>query len=342
MFTKNESAGTFSVTMPQDRPLRVFQLTDIQTIDLTHIRNETRDRQIKGAYFKNGVYGMEERAYAHVRALVRETAPDLILLTGDNVYGEFDDAGLMTRELVTLFEEIGLPWAPIFGNHDNESRMGVNWQCKQFENAPHCLFARGQVTGNSNYVIYLEKEGVPVFAIAMMDSNGCHRVGNPAAPEEGITPDNVDYDLVKHQGGIYPDQINWYRRAVQGLPNAVFLHIQIHAFWEALEQRYGYVHGTDMVTEREGDVGCYTEHMREGGFTDPDHSFFRVIKESGCRAIFAGHQHNNNSIVNWQGVRLGYGLKTGFCTYWRRGSTGGTLHEIAADGTMQSTHVYRI
>jgi hypothetical protein len=153
------------VTYDTDAPIRVLQLTDMQIISLNCTRNPTRDRQIKGAYFKHGVYGMEERTYAHVRALVQQVQPDLILLTGDNVYGEFDDAGLMMRELIDLMEGFGIPWAPVFGNHDNESRMGVNWQCKQLEDAPHCLFARGCVTGNSNYVIYLKKEGKLYFEI---------------------------------------------------------------------------------------------------------------------------------------------------------------------------------
>ena len=341
-FKKSADGSGFCVSMPNDRPLRVLQLTDMQTIDLTHIRNATRDRQIKGAYFKNGVRGMEERVYAHVRALVREASPDLILLTGDNVYGEFDDAGIMMRELIALMESFEIPWAPVFGNHDNESRMGVKWQCAQFEAAPHCLFSSGQVTGNSNYAVYLTKGEEPVFALVMMDSNGCHNVGNPVAPEEGVQPDNVDYDLLTHENGIYPDQVEWYRDAVRGLPNAVFLHIQLHAFYRTLQERYGYVHGTDIATDKEGDVGFYPEHMGEKGFVDPDHRFFEVAKAAGCRAFFAGHQHRVDSMVKRDGITLGYGLKTGFCTYWRPGATGGTLHEITADGRMTSTHVYRI
>ena len=92
MFDKKCFAGDgkrdFLFAHPIDRPLRVLQMTDIQTVGLQWTRNATRDRQIRGAYFKNGVYGMEERAYAHIRALVKETAPDLILLTaaGTGIY----------------------------------------------------------------------------------------------------------------------------------------------------------------------------------------------------------------------------------------------------------------
>ena len=131
-FNKCQDGASFRLKMPADRPMRILQLTDMQTVDLTHIRNATRDRQIKGAYFKNGMYGMEERTYAHVRALVKEVAPDLILLTGDNVYGEFDDAGVMTRELIELMKALrsrGRPCSeititrPVWGSIGNASNL---------------------------------------------------------------------------------------------------------------------------------------------------------------------------------------------------------------------------
>ena len=157
-----------------------------------------------------------------------------------------------------------------------------------------------------------------------------------------MQPDNIDYDLLTHENCIRADQVTWYRKAVGTLPNAIFMHIQMHAFYEAIRQKYGYVQGTDLATDQGGDVGFYPEHMGENGFVDPDHALFDAARAAGCRAVFAGHQHLVNSMVSWQGVMLGYGLKTGYCTYWRPGATGGTLHEISADGSMRSTHVYRI
>ena len=34
-----------------------------------------------------------------------------------------------------------IPWSPVFGNHDNESKMGVEWQCDQLEKANFAYFA---------------------------------------------------------------------------------------------------------------------------------------------------------------------------------------------------------
>ena len=84
------------------------------------------------------------------------------------------------------------------------------------------------------------------------------------------------------------------------------------------------------------------EQMREADFTDPDGTFFEILKKNNCAAVFAGHQHKNNMILrDYQGITLGYGQKTGFCTFWSPGATGGTLHEITANGELFSRHITR-
>ena len=39
-----------------------------------------------------------------------------------------------------IFESRAVSVAAVFGNHDNESMMGVEWQCEQFMyNSTYCL-----------------------------------------------------------------------------------------------------------------------------------------------------------------------------------------------------------
>jgi hypothetical protein len=277
------------------------------------------------------IYSNKKKAYVSAEALVRLRDDETMKYISPDLFIPIAEENGMTVNTASKYDQVRIVFtAPTNGTY---ALIPVSTD-KSGQSA--------YATGNSNYMIYLENKGKPAFALAMMDSNGCHTVGNPIAPEEGVQPDNVDYDLLTHQSGIYPDQVAWYRQAVQGLPNAIFMHIQMHAFYKALQERYGYVQGVDVATDREGDVGFYPEHMGEGSFVDPDHVLFNAAREADCRAIFAGHQHRVDCMVNWQGVTLGYGLKTGYCTYWRGGATGGTLHEISADGAIKSTHVYRI
>ena len=328
-----------------DRPFRILQLTDMQIIDLDCTRNPTRDRQIKGAYFKEGVPDMDIRCFQYAYELAERVRPDLIVLTGDNVYGEFDDNGAMTKKLCSRMEEIGAPWAPVFGNHDNESRKGVRWQMEQFAKAPNCLFYEGNVTGHGNYAIRLRAENASAdtMTLFLLDTNGCRLVGDAWAPEEGITEDNVDYDLICHEQGIYPDQIAWYQATAehiatengQMIPSLAFFHIPLKKYDEAFTVKYGYEFKKDFVADQDGDFGVICEHNPNK--IDPDHHFYNMAKAHGTRGFFAGHEHKNDACIHYDDVVLAYGVKTGVATYYRDEAIGGTLIEITPDAQFTVT-----
>ena len=340
-----EQCPETTIIYTNDRPFRILQLTDMQIIDLDCTRNPTRDRQIKGAYFKEGVPDMDIRCFQYVYELAERVRPDLIVLTGDNVYGEFDDNGAMQKKLCDRMEEIGAPWAPIFGNHDNESRKGVRWQMEQFAKAPHCLFAEGNVTGHGNYAIRLHQEGSQrdTMTLYLLDTNGCRVVGNPWAPDEGITEDNVDYDLLCHEQGIYPDQIAWYRATADRIadecgtqiPSLAFFHIPLKKFDEAFTEKYAYKFKKDFTADQNGDFGVICEHNPNR--IDADHAFYNMAKSVGTRGFFVGHEHKNDACIHYDDVVLAYGVKTGIATYYRDEAIGGTLIEVSGDGSFTLT-----
>lgn len=336
----------FTLDFPADKEIKILQLTDMQTIDLTATRNPTRDMQIKETYFKNGEYEMEARTYREVRAVVEQTRPDLIVLTGDNVYGEFDDKGTMQKELVELMESFGIPWAVTFGNHDNESDMGLRWQQQTFYNAPNCLYTPGTVTGNANYSIMLTREGTPAWVLYLLDTNGCHPVGNPWAPEEGIHENNVDYNLLEGEECLRPDQIKWFIDTAETVnknvghivPSLGFFHIAIHAFYTAFSEKYGYSGEVPFApaSYADGDWGEIHEKFKDT--LDADDEFFHAALRLGMRGMFVGHQHKNDASVLWKGMRLTFGVKSGRATYWRPGVTGGTLITLGKE--MKAEPIY--
>ena len=149
-----EELVDFVVEAEEGREFRILQITDVQLGDDSKYRLSDGTDTTPVTYeelYANSFYYIEET--------VKRTQPDLIIMTGDNVQGELDDDGLCLQQLVAFMESLEIPWAPIFGNHDNESAMGVSWQCRQFEEAEYCLFKRGNVTGNSNYTIGIEQSG---------------------------------------------------------------------------------------------------------------------------------------------------------------------------------------
>ncbi len=337
---KMHSDFDFLMNFNADKPFKILHLTDIQTIDITATRNPTRDRQIKGAYFKDGITDMEIRAYRDIKALVERSKPDLIVLTGDNVYGEFDDNGKMWSEFVELMDSFKIPWAPVFGNHDNESEIGVRAQIKRLTESEFCLFSRGNVTGNSNYSIALSLAEEVKWILLCLDTNGCHPVGNPNAPEEGIRETNRDIEMITQRADIYPDQIQWASKTLDGAdaPSLAFFHIPIHAFADACREKYGYQKGVPMNADAPGDQGRVIENFSDE--LDRENIFFDAMRERGMKGMFVGHQHNNFAVINWKGVKLVWGVKTGKCTYFVPGQTGGCEICLYPCGELDITPIY--
>ena len=161
----------FLLDLPADRPLRVLQLTDMQIIDASQQRTPNRLNEREIALWQPDAIPVQ--CTDQIRSVVAQANPDLIFITGDVIYGEFDDSGDSLELFCDFMDSFGIPWAPVYGNHDNETLRGVDWQNARLEAAPLCLFKKGSVTGNGNYSILLTRNGTPCRALYMMDSGGC-------------------------------------------------------------------------------------------------------------------------------------------------------------------------
>ncbi|MBR5519630.1 MAG: metallophosphoesterase, partial [Clostridia bacterium] len=165
-----------------DGSFRICQLTDI------HLH--TYDR------FEEG-----EQTYALLRQILRDTKPDLVVVTGDIAWGAAPEKAI--AELETIFSEANVMWAPVLGNHDGEYFMETqnipNEEGRRiFADllfTPNSLFERGEagVDGNGNYVITVGgTEDEPEWALFLLDS---------------------------HRGYFDLSQNLWYRRTSQAMPH---------------------------------------------------------------------------------------------------------------------------
>ena len=66
------------------------------------------------------LYDIGQKKYTEetIRQLVKETQPDLITMTGDQVWAPFQKHS--QKDLIRFMDSFGIPWAPVFGNHDGE------------------------------------------------------------------------------------------------------------------------------------------------------------------------------------------------------------------------------
>lgn len=56
-------------------------------------------------------------------------------------------------------ESFGIPWAPIFGKHDDEGNCDLNFIADTMLTAPNCILKKGDPEmGVGNYIINIAEE----------------------------------------------------------------------------------------------------------------------------------------------------------------------------------------
>lgn len=303
----------FIVEVEENRDIVVLQLSDPQIIDAAQKRSPDRLTGEANNYWATDK--IEERCYGYIRETIQATNPDFIFITGDLVYGEFDDKGTSFLSFIEFMESFSIPWAPVFGNHDNESAKGVEWQCEQLENAEYCLFKKGDVTGNGNYTVGIMQGGKLKRVFVMLDTHGCLR-------SAGLTQDQVQW---------FTEEVTKINNSTQNCKVSFAMHIQPIIFKDAYA-KYGFTNSStssnpiniDIIENAmESDFGYIGANLKSPW--DADYRIWNTIQRLGVDSIFVGHEHANSASVVYQGVRFQFGQKS---------STYDRANYVSEDGTI--------
>lgn len=231
---------------------------------------------------------------------------DLIELTGD-MFMLANSYHLKT--FISYFEEkaeaFGFMYAPIWGNHDRHSLYNPNELASAFANAKHCIYTEpdDDLYGRSNYIVNLTEDGTKntkaVWMIAHLDSG--------ASFSETELSVFRDYDYIR------PEQTEWYIKehelAGENVPAIAYYHIpqdENEKAWKA-------------VTEENAELK--NKFFKLEGFADNGDEkyasdFIDRAKDHGLKAAFMGHAHNVDWTVEYEGVVIGLGVKTGSELYF--------------------------
>lgn len=321
IITRNTFGCDFTVQIPEswDQPVRVLQLTDPQLIDSSQRRKDSKMSvdAIKAWAPEN----FDAQCANHIRSLITQTKPALMLVTGDIVYGRYDDEGTALSWFAEFMDSFGIPWAPVFGNHDNESAIGVDRQCEMFENKKYCLFKRGEVTGNGNYSVGVAVGERLIRVFHMLDTNGCSETDDPKVMKEvGLFPDQLELvekntERIREAVGDYVDAFLAFH-----IPHSLFPEAERTKGYVTEERQY-YRLGVD-VEAQDGDYGFKLDGVNAFE-TETDLAEF--AKKNHIEGIFIGHHHNTSTTIHYKGLTLVYGLKTGQYDSYIPGNIGGTL-----------------
>lgn len=243
--------------------------------------------------------------------LVQKTQPNLILVLGDTTLCDRND--IEYERFVRQMDSYQIPWACVFGNHDDEGRADKARLVEILKTSEYGLFQYGpsNLHGAGNYVLRLTRHGKTQQMLFMMDSGSSHEF---EAKTDGIHAQQVAWyswnmDGVKAAEGAYP-------------PNMVFFHIPLPI--------YSAQEGPFLMGER-AEATC-------PGNTDG--GLFEAMKTHGGTQMFAAHDHNNNFTAEVDGIKVSYAMKSSYNCYFKFGMTGGTLLTISPENQVTQELVY--
>lgn len=233
----------------------------------------------------------------YLSEVVRVADPDLIVCTGD----QFLTANQATvLNLFKLFESWNIPYAMTWGNHDRQGDYSPEFLSLEASKGKNSLYTEVNdlITGRSNYVINIKSDTKVEWQIYCIDSN--------SVIADGLSL-KYSYDY------IHDDQIVWYTQQAEAaktanggsyVPSLSYFHIPTWEFKASKE---------DDGTRRSKEWGT----LNEGFSTSKtDSKFFDAAKARGTKGMFIGHDHANDYTSTYDGVVLGYGVKTGRELYY--------------------------
>jgi hypothetical protein len=226
--------------------------------------------------------------------------PDLVALTGDIVDGSAsgDPAEALRRVAAPIIAR-GIPWAMVFGNHDDEGALTRLDLLAVQQDLSHCLTERGpeELTGVGNYVVRIASAETDALAAALffLDSGG-YAAGTGCGECAWIAPDQI----VWQRGQARALAREWAAspsRAAR-LPSLAFFHLPLPEFRDVWEREPCRGH-------KQEDVCCPASNS----------GFFAALVEAGVMGAFVGHDHVNDFEGQLSGVRLCYGRAGGYSSY---------------------------
>jgi hypothetical protein len=289
---------------PEDYIFPLAYHDDFNILQLTDIHwNVNTSAAASAAYLDK----LLEEVSEHIAATRGKGAKiDLVELTGDifmlaNSYHLDAFIDYFERKA----EEYGFVYAPVWGNHDRQGLYHPRGLEARFSSAAHCIYYEpdDDLYGRSNYIIDLTEDGTndtpAVWMIVNLDS--------------GADFPETEFSLVRDADYIRPEQTDWFLRqhalAGEDVPAIAYYHIpqdENESAWQAVTEQGAALRHKFFKLE------SFADNANEAYASD----FIDRAKEHNLKAAFMGHAHNVDWTVEYEGVVIGLGVKTGEELYY--------------------------
>lgn len=291
----------------------------------------------------------KEETVRDFEILIDTQKPDLVIMAGDicgpGIIHVENEAQLrdVLDELTSPLEKREIPWAHVFGNHDDNFGLSNEEQQKVYETYPHCISKAGpkDIDGTGNYFLPIyDNEGKNIiFGVYGLDSHG----GRKEIYDYFNLPEKTKFfHTVPSASGGYDgahfDQVMWYyntsveleKYTGKKVPSLMYMHIPLpeHALVATKKNH------TDFKGYQLEDVAC---NIVNYGL------FSACLQRGDVKAIFCGHEHENDFCASYCGIKLGY---DGFLSYHACHNDdirGGRIFDISIENPEQiNTHTVKV
>jgi predicted MPP superfamily phosphohydrolase len=229
--------------------------------------------------------------------LIKQTNPDLIVITGDAVSGYAWNKIASTyyqdnwNKWTQSINESKKPYAYVLGNHDAQANLSRKEVIELDKTNPYSymsLVKKGVYKSNYNIPLYssdgMEKKGFLWFLDTM--SENCMGEPNSWGCFEELDWYDLESERIAHELGRTP----------KGL---AFFHIPIPEYLEMHNNGFSY-------NTRNEDINCPKKN---------NYLFARFMKQGNIKGMFCGHDHDNDEGGYYLGFEFVYGRKTGYGGY---------------------------
>ena len=278
---------------------------------------------------------LSSRSKVFIRKAVYAAEPDLVVLTGDNIYGTKITSSGNTEpsidQYMSILNSLGVPVAIVFGNHDNEgSALSKENQMSIYNKySVSVSYDEGSAVsgcGNYNIPIFASADSSTVrFNLWMFDTN-----------KSGMESDQVQW---------YADKSNELKEQNGGvpMPSIAFQHIIVPQIYDALKR---VTSSTDGAVKYDSKYYVLPDTAAPGSVMDEhpcpgsDKTEFTTAKQQGdVLAIVCGHDHINQFVVPHQGIDLICTPSAGFGAYGDDNRRGARVIDIDAATQTYTTHM---
>lgn len=332
-----ENGETYFTT---DSDFKILQITDV------HLTG--------GILFSRN----DRKAINAVSSMISTEKPDLVIFTGDVSFA-VPYSGTINNNyahtfLTQIMERLGVYYTVAFGNHDSEAYNFLNRNrvatIYENENLTYSLFTNndGDVYGECNHVINVKNSlGLITQSLIILDTNSYTK--------------NDLFGLKGSYDKVHDSQISWYENTINALKaknQTVYNNLSASEkngqTQELKSLAFFHIPPTEVKTAYREYLNNGNQNTQDvifkGGYSGEevcspsleDEFFEKALELQSTQAMFFGHDHVNNYVLNYKGITLSYGYSIDYSAYvgiaskgYQRGST---LITLTPSGEFNISH----